>query len=303
MIKAGNYKQRYNKEKLQFMSPLTIGAIKGISNPFVGGYAFFLFIYVPDQIRALTSNLIGPDEDRLSATVVSHADRDFFDLCEKTVKEVQGIQDWTLEVTQFNGGFTGKNHAIPTVMTDSTESISLKFQELSGGVYGTPVQQWATAISDPKTGVSTLLKRDSVADYSVEAIYIVTSPNVASPSRKGRAESLEKAFFFDSMFPKNVPLSHYNYTAGSHDLTELTYEFNAEMHVGAAIDKRAMEILSSDFFYENYIVSGEKYIANRVNNNKSQLFDADNEAFDVWGDNAQDGSFIIRDDSVGESIE
>jgi len=303
MIGAGNYKQRYTKEKLAVMSPLTIGAVKGISNPYVGGYGFFIFVDVPPQIRALTSNLLGPDINRLSPEVIAKADRDFFDLCEKTVKEVQGIQDLTLEVTQFNGGFTGKNHAIPTVMTDATESITLKFQELSGNVYGTPIMHWATAISDPKTGVSSLVKRDNVADYSVEAYYIATSSNCGSPSRSARANSMEKAFFFDSMFPKGVQLSHFNYTAGSHDLAELTVDFNAEMHMGAAIDKRAMEILSSDFFYENFIVPGEKYIANRVNNNKSKLFDADGESFDVWGDNADEGQFIIRNSTIGESIE
>jgi len=187
-----------------------MGRSEIIADPYIGGYGFLLITFVPSAL-----NEILPKEAQK--------------LLEVSLKELNGINDIDLSTSGIQGGFTNNEHHYPTEINKNIFEITCKWQERTGNVFRKIFQNWTTAIRDPETGLYTL-NAYGKKNYSIEALYINTNPSIGSSDPTIREESVEFAIYFTGMFLKRIPLSHFNYTSGNHDIAdsfEIPFAVNA----------------------------------------------------------------------------
>jgi len=227
-----------------------VGGTKGIADPYISGYSFIKFYGV--------ANLLSQIEYLYGQAYKDEYEK-FFTLMERTVKEVQGLNDLDLGTAGIQGGFTANEHHYPTEISKNVNDITLKFQELSGGIYNTKFESWVTGIRDPETGLY-MFKDYGLKHYSVEMLYVNTSPAVGTADDKARANSLENAFYFTCMFPTRVFYGHHNYSSGSHDAnTEIDQPFKCNIHYGKGVKEFAKKYLATPEFYDN-LISSTKFV-------------------------------------------
>lgn len=209
-----------------------IGATKLLADPYLGGYSFIKII--PD---AILSNEMG-----LHAT--------FFELLEKTFKEVGGLPRIEMGTTSIQGGFTANEHVFPSEITKNISELTLKFQEFSGSPYTKQFRQWVESIRNPETGLYSL-SQYGLKYYSVSILYINTSPAIGSHFAETRRNSIEFAGLLTGAYPKSIDYDKYNFTSGDHSTNELDQAFACNFHVGEVITKRAEDYVGSEAFYNN----------------------------------------------------
>ncbi len=209
-----------------------IGGLKKVADPYITGYSFIKF-YPGD----LLVDEIGLPESNL-----------FFELMEKSFKEVSGFPRQELGTTAINGGFTQNEHMYPSEIGKNITEISLRFQEFTGSPYTREFRKWVSAIRDPETGLYQLSKY-GLKYYSVSMLYINTSPGIGSKDDDARANSVEFAAWMTSMYPKAIDYDKYNYSAGDHATNELEQPFACNMHVSqSALDAARDYVRDGTFF-------------------------------------------------------
>jgi len=214
------------------------GKIKEIADPYITGYGFIKFY----TGKLLTSE-IGLEPD-------------FFDLLERTFKEVNGLPRIELGTSSVQGGFTTNEHQYPSEISKNINEITLRFQEFSGVPYTKEFSKWVSAIRDPETGLYSLSKH-GIKYYSVSMLYIITNPGIGSNYGDSRANSIEFSCLFTAMFPKVIDLDKFNYSAGDHSNNELEQNFACNMHVGTKITDKAKEYVKSTEFYDKIKLSSQ----------------------------------------------
>lgn len=288
MISVGAVKKdAYSSAQLEYVSPVSIGGLKALANPYQAGNSFILFTHVPNQIKTVTDS-----------SVETGGDDKFFKLMERSFQEVSGINDISLETEAMSGGFANINHNFPSMSTSATESITLNFQAMEGNLYRAPIQSWLTGIRDPRTGLYSLPKYGGIHVYSVDMLYINTNASVGSKNGATRRMALEFSAIFDSMYPKNVPLSHFNYSKGSHSQQELSIEFNCEMIMGSNIDKISGDVLASKWFYDRYLLPAKKYNPNRKGSGVLHIGENPEDTMTVHDEDDLTYKYFIVDDSA-----
>ena len=208
-----------------------VGVQKKIANPFIGGYSFIKF-----------------DTGRLLADEIG-LDPNFFELMERTIKEVSGFPKIELNVGTITGGFTNNEHVYPTEISKNLTELTLKFQEFSGTPFTKQFRKWVTAIRNPETGLYSL-SNYGLPYYSVSMLYVVTSPGIGSHYADARKDAVEFAALATAMYPKSIDLDKYNYNTGDHPLNELDQNFGCNFHIGEEIMQRAQDYVASDEFYD-----------------------------------------------------
>lgn len=204
-----------------------LGRSEVTADPYIGGYGFLIITHIPTALR----EIITPEMKNL---------------LEVSLKELNGLNDIDLGTASIQGGFTTNEHHYPTEMDKNTYEITCKWQERTGNVYRRLFQKWVTSIRDPETGLYGLSEYGK-KHYGIEAIYINTNPSIGSSNAETRRKSVEYAVYFTGMFPKKIPLSHFNYTAGSHDIADnFDIPFAVNMINGRLIDNFAMELAMSE---------------------------------------------------------
>jgi len=270
-----NEKVKNDSKSMAGLFPGGIGSIKEIAEPYIGGYSYILFTRIPKQIKGATTY----SQKDAKIDFVS-PQSDFFKLVERQFKELSGINDIDMETVSIQSGFTNNEHRYPGGISKNTNEITLKLNEMSGGLIRRPIQQWMTGIRDPETGLYTFPEK-GFKNYTVEFLYVNCAPSVGSPSAKSRGESLEFAAYFTGLFPTRNTLSHLNYASASHDIAEFDIPFPCNMHMGDKIEEFGRQFISSQKFFEDFIQKPHEVITDTLlakgENEAAEYFTMDND--------------------------
>ena len=168
---------------------------------------------------------------------------------EKNFQSFSGLSDIEMQTSPHSFGFTAQEYEVPTTIQKGNTEFILKMQEFSGSPVKNIFQYWVSGIRDPETGIATYAAKANV-DYSAknhtgELLYIVTRPDANNVKKK----NIEFAAFYTNVFPTKIPLSHFNYEKGSHDLQEIEIPFKATLHISPAVDSFAKKKLNDTYYF------------------------------------------------------
>jgi len=178
-------------------------------------------------------------------------------------RSVNGFGDKVLETTgqPMQGGYAGRQIAIPTVTKDQTQEFTVGLYELVGSPVYQAIDGWINAIGDENSGLATyggyisggvdangfekrLYRRDSETDdgipfneanHTAEFIYVITDRSGAQ---------VERAVMLADCFPKGISQSNVlNAESGQHDLVTYDITFNCVLYRSPIITSIANDLL------------------------------------------------------------
>lgn len=198
-------------------------------DPLVTGYAFIVWTKLPSW---LVSEYSG-----------------FKAMTEKNFKAFSGIDDMELQVQQYQYGFNNNEYNVAGGITKGNDDFNIRHQEFSGSPIKNMYQFWISSIADPETGIATYPKVYGM-DYATknhtgELMYIVTRPDVNNTERR----NIEFAAYYTNVIPKRIPLSHFDYSQGDHNLVEIEIPFNGTMHLSSKVDDYAKKLLNTTYSF------------------------------------------------------
>ena len=214
---------------------------KNSHDPYVSGYAFIKWLRVPTWI---------PNPEQFKA------------LSEKNFLAFGGLSDISMTTAGVKAGFTETEVAYATGISKQGE-FTLKYQEHSGAPLTTPYNAWVSGIRDPKTGIATYPLDTGLEYHSSNhtgiLLYVVTRPDASNFAGK----NIEFAAIYTNVLPTKIPLSHFGFETGSHDITQLEQEFKAYMNIGSKVNDFAQEYMQSTgtytFFNEDNFNNIDKF--------------------------------------------
>ncbi len=156
---------------------------------------------------------------------------------------VSGVDDVQLQFQDMQGGYAGRQFAIPTIVQDGTESFTVQTYEFSGSPIREYVYSWINGISDLQSGLThyggLIQKGDmdyNAANHSAEFIYVVTD-------RTGM--KVEYACMFANCVPTNIKNDQFNTQQGSHEMVQYDIQFRCTKYEGLDINKKAQLLLKN----------------------------------------------------------
>lgn len=188
----------------------------------------------------------------------------FKSLVETGYTRIDGIQDTTVEFTDFEGGFNGQKFKNVSLVSNETDTLTITVYEQSGSPVREFLDTWVNAVRDQYSGIahyhglfdSKELGKNIVygeRSHTAEFIYVVMDPT-------GRA--IEYACLFAHAFPTKVPKSHLNYESRGRNNVQMDLEFAVQMYESPAINALAAYYMINstvDYNYLNFTVSKPKY--------------------------------------------
>lgn len=159
---------------------------------------------------------------------------------------VTGLNDITINMATYNGGYTGKSFQIPTHATDDTNSITITVYEFSGSPVRDVLHTWINGTTDLMQGLTHYngiadpdgtddgVLKALQANHSAEFIYVVTD-------RTGK--SVEYACLLANCFPDGMNTSVFNSTQGTHDIVEVPITFSCTKYESIQINQVAKRLL------------------------------------------------------------
>lgn len=85
----------------------------------------------------------------------------------------------------------------------------------------------------------------AAANHTGELMYIVTRPDANNVTK----HNIEFAAYYTNVIPKTIPLGHFNFTEGTHDLAQLSIEFSGTMNISPAVDNMAEQLLTKTYSF------------------------------------------------------
>ncbi|AMS01211.1 virion protein [Bacillus phage AR9] len=230
MIKQGNVRV-FDSSLAQQQSFFTGGLnLKQLAfDPLVTGYAFIVWTKLPKWI---VQEYPG-----------------FKAMTEKNFKGFTGLEDMELQTQQYQYGFANNDYNVAAGITKNNTEFTLRHQEYSGSPIKNMYQFWVSSISDPETGIATYPKvygmEYAAKNHTGELMYIVTRPDVNNTEKR----NIEQAVYYTNVMPKRIPLSHFDYTQGEHNLVELEIPFSGNMHISSKVDNYAKKLLATTYSF------------------------------------------------------
>lgn len=181
---------------------------------------------------------------------------------------ISGINDISVDFTDFEGGFAGQRFSVPQLSRDDTESFSVSMFELAGSPVREYIELWITGVRDPRSGVAhyhglidglapsvtndagialtgDLSKMEySEKNHSAEFIYCTLDPT---------ARQCEYVAMLAHAFPTKVPKDHLNFEHGSHDQAQMDLEFRCTKYESPAINDIGNAYLACSKVEYNYL--------------------------------------------------
>jgi hypothetical protein len=198
-------------------------------DPLVTGYAFIIWTKLP---RWLVTEYPG-----------------FKAMTEKNFKAFSGIEDMELQVQQYAYGFNNNEYNVAAGITKNNTEFTVRHQEYSGSPIKNMYQFWVSSVADPETGIATYPKvygmEYATKNHTGELMYIVTRPDVNNTERR----NIEFAAYYTNVMPKRIPLSHFEYNQGEHNLVEIEIPFNGNMHISSKVDDYAKKLLDTTYSF------------------------------------------------------
>lgn len=204
-------------------------------DPLRPGYARIFVIRVP----------------RFMEIMDSEASRRFKHLLEVGFTGFSGVANTTMDTEDVSGGYAGNKFAIPSVVKDDTDSVTIRCLELTGSPLREYVDTWVTGISDPLTGLSHyhgVLDDDTCAykasNHTMEIIYLSTDPT-------GR--QIEYCAMYANMMPKEITKGHFDYEPGSHPAVNIDLQFTATRYESPQINEIGAALLNKYQVRRDYL--------------------------------------------------
>jgi hypothetical protein len=198
-------------------------------DPLVTGYAFVVWTKLPSWVAREYPG--------------------FKAMTEKNFKAFSGIEDMELQTQQYQYGFANNDYNVAAGITKNNTEFTMRHQEFSGSPIKNMYQFWVSSIADPETGIATYPKtynlEYSARNHTGELMYIVTRPDVNNTGKR----NIEFAAYYTNVMPKRIPLSHFEYSQGEHNLVEIEIPFNGNMHISAKVDDYAKTLLSTTYAF------------------------------------------------------
>lgn len=175
---------------------------------------------------------------------------------------ISGINDISVDFTDFEGGFAGQRFSVPQLSRDDTESFSVSLYELAGSPVREYIELWITGVRDPRSGVAhyhglidgKVAAEDgsgevgplaySEQNHSAEFIYCTLDPT---------ARQCEYVAMMAHCFPTKVPKDHLNFEHGSHDQAQMDLEFRCTKYESPAINDIGNAYLACSKVEYNYL--------------------------------------------------
>jgi hypothetical protein len=107
---------------------------------------------------------------------------------------------------------------------DITRTFTLAFREYQKLPILSMVNEWVSRSFNPNYGMSTL-EDYSPSSYKGDCIVLVTTPQINADGLFISNKFVEKCFYFDGVFPEQVPFDSLNSDISSHDGLQLSVSF------------------------------------------------------------------------------
>lgn len=193
-------------------------------------------------------------------TLLPDSTKKFKHLLEYANVGIDGISGYSVETASLTAGYAGNSVELPMNVKDDTNSVTIKVYETAGSLIRTYIDFWLSGIGDPYTGLSHYHgARDmepslvaSQANQTMECLYVATD-------QTGESDNIEYACLLTNMFPKGSNHDHFNYEPGSHDLVNLSLEFNATKYMSAQINELGKAALKNYEILRNYLNFNSDY--------------------------------------------
>lgn len=137
-------------------------------------------------------------------------------------------------------GLGGLKSGYLTGSNEVTNEFSLTLNEVAGMPVFQALDLW-TSYSDPHHGV-TSVDGDQVvpSSYKGDCFVLLTKPSFSGEKRELLERDIEQLFYYDGVFPKNVPLDALAQDLQTHSPIEYSIQFNFD---GFPIDKSDVAVL------------------------------------------------------------
>lgn len=149
-------------------------------------------------------------------------------------KSVSGIEDISVDFTEFEGGFAGQKFSTVQLARDDSESLTITVYELTGSPIREYLDTWVTGVRDIRSGIAHYhgaIERGDIVyseiNHTAEFVYTTYDPTGLTP---------EYCCMFAHCFPRRVPKNHLNYDTGNRDNAELELEFAATKYESPAVN-------------------------------------------------------------------
>lgn len=200
-------------------------------DPLITGFAFIRWIHLP--------------------TWVTDEYKNFATMTQKNFKAFSGISDMTLQTQSYMNSFNGNEYLVNGTIQKENNTFSITHQEFSGSPMKNMYAYWISGISDPRTGIATYARTANMEygakNHTGELMYIVTRPDANNVDNK---HHIEFAAYYTNVMPLTIPLSHFEFTEGSHDIPEVQINFAGTMNLSPAVDNMANEILKDTYTFQ-----------------------------------------------------
>ena len=174
-------------------------------------------------------------------------------------RSVNGINDLSVEFTEYEGGFSGQKFANVSISHDDTDTITIGLYELAGSPVREFLETWITGVRDPRSGVAhyhghvatPAHPADNVnyidyaeKNHTMELIYFTTDAT---------AKRVEYACLLAHCFPSKSTRDHLNYESNSHDTAEVELELRTTKYESRYINDIASFFLAADTIKYSYL--------------------------------------------------
>lgn len=198
------------------------------------GYPYLVVVSIPDFLSKMADQ--DPDVKTLVDSYVHVLEYEFrgFD---------SGLENITSDTQEINNGLQSMNVITKTNMSSS--NFSMRYYEKSGSILTKMHQLYLRSVKDPATGFKTyngLIGADGGIDPQ-NAGFHKECFSFLYMHTDNTGLLVEQAAYIVGAMPSTAELNIYNGTKGEVNFQELTCEFTGFPILGAAINKRAKEIL------------------------------------------------------------
>ena len=195
-----------------------------IADPYLSGYAFTKWIGLPTWI----DEIAGADSVK-----------NYQAYSERAMRNFSGISSIDLSTVALNMGFSN-SEAMFASGIQNFQGFSMTHKELQGSPLSRFYSGWVQGIRDPRTNIAIYPQLKDKKPYCAEnhtcsLLYVVTRPDVMSTDADVKTNPIEYACLYTMVMPLRMPMDHYNFSAGSSDMTDLEMSFAGVPHFGAAI--------------------------------------------------------------------
>lgn len=230
MIKPGNI--RVFDSNLAMSNSFYTGGLnlKNLnSDPLITGYAVIIWDTVPSWVEKEYPG--------------------FRQFTQKNFKSLTGISDMELQSQAVQYGFGDNEYNVASGITKNNTEFTLKHQEFSGNPVKNMYQHWISNIADPETDIATYPKIYGL-DYAAKnhtgsLMYIMLRRDVNNIEKR----NIEFAAYWTNVYPTKIPLSHLEYNQGDRNAVEIEIPFKGNMHISAAVDNYAKELLANSYSF------------------------------------------------------